>query len=132
VKWTDVLPAPWSEDPDVVVVMVPAEDAKIMVGTNKEETVELLCLILPGNVKLGLQVISPEKDTYSEHNETFRQLGVRMAHPAHFGRLSALPDKYLYASDFRPFVFNKAHMSHTFLDVRKAMTEQSTNKAGAN
>lgn len=119
-KWVEMLDSPWDEDPEVVVVMVP-NDAKIQVRQTMDEACEFLCVQTDEGL-LGLQVIKPEMDTYSEHNMAFRHLGGRMLRPAHFGRLSNLPQKFLQSTDFKALVFNKDHMCHEFLDLLQAGT----------
>jgi hypothetical protein len=114
--WVELLPEPWDNDPEVVVVMVPT-GARIQIRESEDtEFLAMLC----DNELYGLQILSPSLKTYPEHNLRFRSMGGNMAHPAHFGKLSHLPQRMLVSDDFKPIVFNKEDMSQQYLDLGKA------------
>jgi len=115
-KWTELLPEPWDQDPEVVVVMIPVE-AKVQLRELPDT--EFLAFEYKDEL-YGLQIVQPAMKTYTEHNIAFRSIGGRMAHPAHFGKLSTLPQRMLCSDDFKPMVFNKEDMSMRYLDLGRA------------
>jgi hypothetical protein len=120
-----MLDPPWDTDPDVVVVMTP-RGAKFSVRETPDHNFKFGCLQVEGAPALGLQVIEPQLATYTENNLAFRQIKGRMAQPAHIGKLSALPQKFLSTSDFCPLAFLANEMYHPYLNIKAAIVGITT------
>ncbi len=120
-SWTEMLPAPWDQNPEVVVVMAPSNarfQAREIPGDNRI----LGCLSVgekPNQRVMGLQVLSPLVDNYFETEKIFASVGATMVMPGHIGRLSEMPQRLLMSSDFIPLVFLKHAMSTKYLNLRQ-------------
>ncbi len=117
-SWINMLPAPWDQDPHVVVVMVPTE-AKFAHRESSDKTTVFGCLEHNNN-SYGLQILRPMMNSYEEHRKVFNSHGADMARPAFIGYVSEIPQKLMMSNDFIPLLFRTQHMSDEFLNVRAA------------
>ncbi len=116
--WTDMLPAPWDQNPDVVVLMAPIEAVFTTRGTEDRRTV-FGCFEFKGEF-FGVQVLKPQMRSYDEHKRYFNMLGADMVVPAYRGRLSGIPQALLNSTDFTALALDADNMSGNYLDLRRA------------
>lgn len=128
--WTRLLPSPWDEDPNVVVVLAP-KGSKYSTRETPDHETEFGCMDANGIV-LGLQVLKPKLMTYSENRLMFSQMNGRMAKPAYTGPLSKVPQKLLNTADFVQMVFMTEEMHRPYLNLKKALFDVTVITPGSN
>lgn len=122
-SWVEMLPAPWDQNPFVVVVLAPRE-AKYQV--RKLGKVQYGCLAV-GERTYGLQVLDkPNCATYAEQDVEFHKVGCPMAMPAYIGPLEDVRPRLLTTVDFMPLLFQGEKMSSPYLNLRNYMRAHST------
>jgi hypothetical protein len=118
--WCDVLPEPFTENPYVVLILAP-QDAEI--ARKKVDGATLGLLKMPGSGGLrGLQVLDPQLKKWPQHEEVFRDFGVRMFDPVYIGRMADIPSKWL-TTDLYPMLFYRDAMSTPFVPLRRMVWE---------
>lgn len=115
--WTEILPEPWSGDPYVAVVMAPGNAG---VFTKDIDGARLGMLRLGNGSVRGLQVLNPSLKKWPQHDEVFREFGVRMADPDYIGPMSGIPSRLLMRDQY-PLVFLRDQFSTPFLPLRQAI-----------
>lgn len=117
-SWVDMLPAPWCGNPQVALVLAPAE-AQFAHRETPDGSTVFGCLEHNGN-SYGLQILKPILHTYKEHRKIFNNHNADMVTPAYVGPVSEIPQKLLLSKDFIPLLFRTGEMSGEFLNMRAA------------
>ena len=114
-----MLPAPWDQNPHVVIVMAPVE-AEYSARQTPDGALVFGCL-KHGDDYFGLQVLKPVTNTYAEQRRIFNSTGADMIVAAYQGPLSNVPQKLLLSCDFEALVLNPQKMSGEYLNLRRAL-----------
>lgn len=116
-----MLPEPWCHDPQVVVVLAPADCVYQVRGTEDDST-QYGCMAYGENNKrvMGLQILKPETPHYIDQVEMFARAKAPLASPAHIGKVSEIPQRMLTSKDFTPLLFLVDKMSDKFLNMKTA------------
>ncbi len=127
-SWVEMLEEPWSNNPDVIVLMVP-EDAVMMQRGLPDGTLVFNSFKYKGE-HFGMQVLKPQTDTYVATRYQFLSLGVAMPMAAYEGPLADIPQKLLQSNDFLPVAFRTEKMGSEFTNLRAAGKNLLSNRKG--
>ena len=115
-SWLELLPEPWRDNPDVVVVMAPVT-ARSCISEKTDGSATFGTLKI-GNRIFGLQVLDPKVPSYAETEQRFAAEEVNMLPPAYIGKLHDIPQRLLINDDRMPLCFMAEAMWRPYLNIR--------------
>ncbi len=128
--WVEMLPQPWSDNPDIVLVLAPVDGVLMSMQAPGGEFV-FNCMEYKGD-RYGLQVLKPVCDTFRAQELAFQNRGIDIVRPAYRGPLSDVPQKLLMTKDFVPLFFRAERMGADHLNLRAyAGTDNNFNIKGS-